>query len=76
MSSNDTSHLTATQLRLYEKQQEYASLLALRQASGQMLDRVEELGKMSQIMADGGQAVSSVLRNWNQVFSILNLFGE
>lgn len=75
-SSSTTPQLTPTQLRLYEKQQEYASLLALRQASGQTLEKVEELGKMSAIMADGGAAVGGVMRNWNQVFSILNLFGE
>jgi len=68
-----------------------------------MLERVEELARMSHVMADGGAgeralvgtsrrrgqtdrvgsvrlrcgtAVGSVLRNWNQVFSILNLFGK
>ena len=67
-----------------------------------MLVRVEELARMSHVMADGGAgehssarvvdvvklielgphvfrcgtAVGSVLRNWNQVFSILNLFGK
>jgi hypothetical protein len=100
------SNLTPTQIRLYEKQQEHASLQALKEASGQMLERVEELARMSHVMADGGVgecffgqetivdirvsggvlirtvwvmrdvlAVGSVLRNWNQVFSILNLFG-
>lgn len=46
--------LTPSQLRLLEKQQEYASLQALREASGNMLARVEELARMSNVMADGG----------------------
>ena len=48
------SNLTPTQIRLYEKQQEHASLQALKEASGQMLERVEELASMSHVMADGG----------------------
>jgi hypothetical protein len=48
------SNLTPTQIRLYEKQQEHASLQALKEASGQMLERVEELARMSHVMADGG----------------------
>ena len=31
---------------------------------------------MSSVMADGGAAIGSVLRNWPHVFSILNLFRE
>lgn len=58
MSSHTTnsmlSNLTPTQIRLYEKQQEHASLQALKEASGQMLERVEELARMSHVMADGG----------------------
>lgn len=60
MSSMSTSNLdlTPTQLRLLEKQQEYASLQALKEASGLMLDRVEELARMSHVMADGGAGMS------------------
>lgn len=53
MSSN-TQDLTPTQLRLLEKQQEYASLQALKEASGNMLERIEQVAKMSNVMADGG----------------------
>lgn len=66
--------LTASQVRLLEKQQEYHGLLELRRASATMLERMEELARMSSVMADGGAAIGSVLRNWPHVFSILNLF--
>lgn len=66
--------LTPSQVRLLEKQQEYHGLLELRRASQSMLERMEELARMSSVMADGGEAIGSVLRNWPHVFSILNLF--
>jgi hypothetical protein len=62
--------LTASQVRLLEKQQEYHGLQELRRASATMLER------MSSVMADGGAAIGSVLRNWPHVFSILSLFRE
>jgi DASH complex subunit DAD2 len=68
--------LTPSQVRLLEKQQEYHGLLELRRASLSMLERMEELARMSSVMADGGEAIGSVLRNWPHVFSILNLFRE
>ncbi|WWC70055.1 uncharacterized protein I206_104000 [Kwoniella pini CBS 10737] len=61
---------------LYQKQQEYAGLQALREASSELVGRVEKLAEMSNIMADGGEAVGGVLRNWPHVFSILNLFAQ
>lgn len=68
--------LTASQVRLLEKQQEYHGLQELRRASATMLERMEEIARMSSVMADGGAAIGSVLRNWPHVFSILNLFRE
>jgi hypothetical protein len=68
--------LTASQVRLLEKQQEYHGLQELRRASATMLERMEELARMSSVMADGGAAIGSVLRNWPHVFSILSLFRE
>ncbi|WWD17239.1 hypothetical protein CI109_101677 [Kwoniella shandongensis] len=61
---------------LYQKQQEYAGLQALREASADLLSRVEKLAEMSHIMADGGEAVGGVLRNWPHIFSVLNLFDK
>ncbi|WRT66433.1 uncharacterized protein IL334_003389 [Kwoniella shivajii] len=61
---------------LHQKQQEYAGLQALREASSDLLGRVERLAEMSNIMADGGEAVGGVLRNWPHIFSILNLFAQ
>ncbi|WVQ81753.1 hypothetical protein IAT38_003878 [Cryptococcus sp. DSM 104549] len=59
---------------LYQKQQEYAGLQALREASGDLVARMEKIAEMTNIMADGGEAFGGVLRNWPHVFSILNLF--
>lgn len=47
--------LTPTQLRLLEKQQEHAGLQALKEASGNLLEKVEELARMGNVMADGGE---------------------
>ncbi|KAJ9105188.1 hypothetical protein QFC19_003648 [Naganishia cerealis] len=66
--------LTPTQVRLLEKQQEYHGLVELKKASLNMLEKMEDLARMSSVMADGGEAIGSVLRNWPHVFSILNLF--
>jgi DASH complex subunit DAD2 len=68
--------LTPTQVRLLEKQQEYHGLVELKKASLNMLGKMEDLARMSSVMADGGEAIGSVLRNWPHVFSILNLFRE
>ncbi|WWD03035.1 hypothetical protein V865_001079 [Kwoniella europaea PYCC6329] len=78
MSSSRPSHpnLPPSLQILYQKQQEYAGLQALREASAEMVTRVEKLAEMSNIMADGGEAVGGVLRNWPHVFSILNLFAQ
>jgi len=42
---------------LYQKQQEYSGLQALKEASGEMVSRVEKLAEMSHIMADGGEGL-------------------
>lgn len=52
------TQLTPTQLRLLEKQQEHAGLQALKEASGNLLEKVEELAKMGNVMADGGEGES------------------
>ena len=44
---------------LLRKQQEYAGLQALREASAELLARVETLAEMSNVMADGGEGASS-----------------
>jgi hypothetical protein len=46
-------------MKLLEKQQEHASLQALKEASGHLLERVEELAKMGNVMADGGEGAFS-----------------
>lgn len=51
----DPNEYTPSQLMLYQKQQEHAGLQALRQASAQLVERVEKLGEMSNVMADGGE---------------------
>ena len=43
---------------LLQKQQEHAGLQALKEASAEMLQRVEKLAEMSNVMADGGESGS------------------
>ncbi|EIW70361.1 DASH complex subunit DAD2 [Tremella mesenterica] len=73
---NTFIQLTSSQQILLQKQQEHAGLQALREASANLLSRVDKLAEMSNTMADGGEAVGAVLRNWPHVFSILNLFDK
>ena len=54
----DGPALTTSQHVLLQKQQEYAGLQALRESSADMVARVEKLGEMSSIMADGGEGES------------------
>ncbi|ORY21107.1 DASH complex subunit Dad2-domain-containing protein [Naematelia encephala] len=61
---------------LLQKQQEHAGLQALKESSAELLQRVEKLAEMSNIMADGGEAIGAVLKNWPHVFSVLNLFDK
>ncbi|OCF36784.1 DASH complex subunit DAD2 [Kwoniella heveanensis BCC8398] len=75
-SSKHPNNLPPSYQVLYQKQQEYAGLQALKEASGDLVQRVEKLAEMSNMMADGGEAVGGVLRNWPHVFSILNLFDK
>lgn len=53
--SVDLSTLPPSYITLLQKQQEYAALQALKEASGEMVKRIEKLGEMSHIMADGGE---------------------
>lgn len=51
----DTSTLPPSLLRLHQKQQEYASLQALQEASSALVARVEGIAEQSNMMADGGE---------------------
>ena len=55
LQGQDGPALTTSQHVLLQKQQEYAGLQALRESSAEMVQRVEKLGEMSSIMADGGE---------------------
>lgn len=48
-------NLPPSLLNFYQKQQEYAGLQALREASADLVARAEKLAEMSNIMADGGE---------------------
>jgi DASH complex subunit DAD2 len=50
-----SQNLTPSFQILLQKQQEHAGLQALREASAEMLARVEKLAEMSNVMADGGE---------------------
>jgi DASH complex subunit DAD2 len=51
----DISNLPASYHTLLQKQQEHAGLQALKEASRDMVKRVETLAEMSNVMADGGE---------------------
>ncbi|KAL1405373.1 DASH complex subunit dad2 [Vanrija albida] len=71
----DVSTLPPSLQLLHQKQQEYASLQALREESARLVARVEKLAEMSNVMADGGAAIGSVLASWPYVFKILEQIG-
>lgn len=48
-------NLPPSLLNFYQKQQEYAGLQALREASADLVARAEKLAEMSNVMADGGE---------------------
>ena len=52
------NQLTPAQQTLLIKQQEHAGLTALKEASDQLVERIEKLAGMSNIMADGGESES------------------
>ncbi|WVR07095.1 hypothetical protein IAU60_004134 [Kwoniella sp. DSM 27419] len=76
MSTSRHPNLPPSLQILYQKQQEHSGLNALRDASAELVTRVEKLAEMSHVMADGGEAIGGVLRNWPHIFSILNLFDK
>ena len=51
--------LSASHQILLQKQHEHQGLLALRDASTELLEQIEKLASMSNIMADGGEGTSS-----------------
>ncbi|KAL7421591.1 DASH complex subunit dad2 [Cryptotrichosporon argae] len=59
---------------LHQKQQEYAGLMALKEASAALVARVEALAEQTSTVAEGGEAIGGVLRNWPHVFAIMNMF--
>ena len=50
------ANLPASYHVLLQKQQEHAGLQALKEASAEMVQRVEKLAEMSSVMADGGES--------------------
>ena len=53
------SSLSTAHQNLLQKQHEHQGLVALRDASAELLDQIEKLAGMSNIMADGGEGASS-----------------
>ncbi|ORX36583.1 hypothetical protein BD324DRAFT_651073 [Kockovaella imperatae] len=74
--ADDPSSLPPAHQLLLQKQREHLGLLQLRDASKDLLERVEKLAEMNHIMADGGEAIGQVMKNWPHVFGILNLFDK
>ena len=62
-SSVDPKDLSPSQQILLQKQKEHLGLLQLRDASKDLLERVEKLAEMQHVMADGGEGECS-LASW------------
>ncbi|KAG8744487.1 hypothetical protein FRC10_010052 [Ceratobasidium sp. 414] len=61
------------QQRYIDKKAEYEGVTALNAASELMVQQLEEIASKTDLMADGGVAIGSVLANWPNVWRIIGL---
>lgn len=61
------------QQRYIDKKAEYEGVTALNAASELMVQQLEEIASRTDLMADGGVAIGSVLANWPNVWRIIGL---
>ncbi|QRV93772.1 DASH complex subunit Dad2 [Ceratobasidium sp. AG-Ba] len=61
------------QQRYVDKKAEYEGVTALNAASELMVQQLEEIANRTDLMADGGVAIGSVLANWPNVWRIIGL---
>ncbi|KAF8606370.1 hypothetical protein BDV93DRAFT_604367 [Ceratobasidium sp. AG-I] len=64
---------SVAQQRYVDKKAEYEGVTALNAASELMVQQLEEIASRTDLMADGGVAIGSVLANWPNVWRIIGL---
>ncbi|KAB5588326.1 hypothetical protein CTheo_8229 [Ceratobasidium theobromae] len=61
------------QQRYIDKKAEYEGVSALNAVSEMMVQQLEDIASRTELMADGGVAIGSVLANWPNVWRIIGL---
>ncbi|CAE6433023.1 unnamed protein product [Rhizoctonia solani] len=64
---------SVAQQRYIDKKAEYEGVSALNAASEVMVQQLEDIASRTDLMADGGVAIGSVLANWPNVWRIIGL---
>ncbi|KDN38590.1 hypothetical protein RSAG8_09377, partial [Rhizoctonia solani AG-8 WAC10335] len=64
---------SVAQQRYIDKKAEYEGVSALNAASELMVQQLEDIASRTDLMADGGVAIGSVLANWPNVWRIIGL---
>ncbi|EUC58308.1 DASH complex subunit dad2 [Rhizoctonia solani AG-3 Rhs1AP] len=66
---------SVAQQRYIDKKAEYEGVSALNAVSELMVQQLEDIASRTDLMADGGVAIGSVLANWPNVWRIIGLAG-
>ncbi|CAE6508142.1 unnamed protein product [Rhizoctonia solani] len=64
---------SVAQQRYVDKKAEYEGVSALSAVSELMVQQLEDIASRTDLMADGGVAIGSVLANWPNVWRIIGL---
>ncbi|CAE6535681.1 unnamed protein product [Rhizoctonia solani] len=64
---------SVAQQRYVDKKAEYEGVSALNAVSELMVQQLEDIASRTDLMADGGVAIGSVLANWPNVWRIIGL---
>ncbi|KAG8934800.1 hypothetical protein FRC03_003979 [Tulasnella sp. 419] len=75
-SSRNASSSQAVMARVLEKRQEWEAIAALDETTTEIVQTLEALAAQSDLIADGGKAIASVMANWPNVLRIIGLFGK
>lgn len=67
------SQSQALQTRIQEKRNELENLIALRELSSNLASQMEQLEGKLATLADGTQAVATVLANWHTVLGAISM---
>ncbi|KAG8703095.1 hypothetical protein FRC11_010972 [Ceratobasidium sp. 423] len=66
---------SVAQQRYIDEKSEYEGVSALNAVSELMVQQLEDIASRTDLMADGGVAIGSVLANWPNVWRIIGLAG-